>query len=148
MVNLDFNFPPIFYFLLDYLNFLIRSTCLAHLILVVIFLRIQHTRYIAKLSPSVRPVPYLRRLFAGVLPRRPDFDIISVHVEFMVNKVVPGTHFLQQFRSSFVSIIPSKIYAYSVINNERCTRLFFFNGSTAPWGPRPPHFSRLHDHTL
>jgi hypothetical protein len=20
--------------------------------------------------------------------------------------------------------------------------------STAPWGPRPPHFSRLHDHTL
>jgi hypothetical protein len=25
---------------------------------------------------------------------------------------------------------------------------FFFNGSTAPWGPRPPHFSRLHDHTF
>jgi hypothetical protein len=25
--------------------------------------------------------------------------------------------------------------------------VFFFNGSTAPWGPRPPHFSRLHDHT-
>jgi hypothetical protein len=24
----------------------------------------------------------------------------------------------------------------------------FFNGSTAPWGPRPPHFSRLHDHTF
>jgi hypothetical protein len=22
------------------------------------------------------------------------------------------------------------------------------NGSTAPWGPRPPHFSRLHDHTF
>jgi hypothetical protein len=22
------------------------------------------------------------------------------------------------------------------------------NGSTAPWGPRPPHFSRLHNHTL
>jgi hypothetical protein len=21
------------------------------------------------------------------------------------------------------------------------------NGSTAPWGPRPPHFSRFHDHT-
>jgi hypothetical protein len=27
-----------------------------------------------------------------------------------------------------------------------CT--FFFNGSTAPWGPRPPRCSRLHDHTL
>jgi hypothetical protein len=26
--------------------------------------------------------------------------------------------------------------------------VFFSNGSTAPWGPRPPHFSRLHDHTL
>ena len=23
----------------------------------------------------------------------------------------------------------------------------FFNGSTAPWRPRPPHFLRLHDHT-
>jgi hypothetical protein len=22
------------------------------------------------------------------------------------------------------------------------------NGSTAPWGPRLPHFSRLHDHTF
>jgi hypothetical protein len=27
------------------------------------------------------------------------------------------------------------------------TALFFFHGSTAPWGPRPPHVSRLHDHT-
>jgi hypothetical protein len=26
--------------------------------------------------------------------------------------------------------------------------IFFFNGSTAPWGPRPTHFSRLHDHIL
>jgi hypothetical protein len=26
--------------------------------------------------------------------------------------------------------------------------IFFFNGSTAPWGSRPPHCSRLHDHTL
>jgi hypothetical protein len=25
--------------------------------------------------------------------------------------------------------------------------IFFFNGSTAPWGPRPLYFSRLHDHT-
>jgi hypothetical protein len=28
------------------------------------------------------------------------------------------------------------------------TGIFFSNGSIAPWGPRPPHFSRLHDHTL
>jgi hypothetical protein len=26
--------------------------------------------------------------------------------------------------------------------------MFFFNGLTAPRGPRPPHFSRLHDHTF
>jgi hypothetical protein len=26
--------------------------------------------------------------------------------------------------------------------------IFFSKGWTAPWGPRPPHFSRLHDHTL
>ena len=26
--------------------------------------------------------------------------------------------------------------------------IFFFNGSTAPWGPTPPHLSRLHDHIL
>jgi hypothetical protein len=26
--------------------------------------------------------------------------------------------------------------------------IFFSNGLTAPWGPRPPHFSRLHDHPL
>ena len=25
---------------------------------------------------------------------------------------------------------------------------FFPNGSTAPWGPRPPHISRLHHHTV
>jgi hypothetical protein len=29
------------------------------------------------------------------------------------------------------------------------TRIFFPpNGSTAPWGPRPPHFLRPHDHTF
>jgi hypothetical protein len=28
------------------------------------------------------------------------------------------------------------------------SRFFFPNDSTTPWGPRPPHFSRLHDHKL
>jgi hypothetical protein len=32
--------------------------------------------------------------------------------------------------------------------NSQNLNLFLFNGSTAPWGPRPPQFSRLHDHTL
>jgi hypothetical protein len=30
----------------------------------------------------------------------------------------------------------------------RNATFFVSNGSTAPWGPKPPHFSRLHDHTL
>ena len=37
------------------------------------------------------------------------------------------------------------------IRNPFCPAMwyyFFSNGSTAPWGPRPPHFSRLHNHTL
>jgi hypothetical protein len=29
-----------------------------------------------------------------------------------------------------------------------CSDIFFSIVSTAPWGPRPPHFSRLHDHSL
>ena len=29
----------------------------------------------------------------------------------------------------------------------RLSMIFFSYGSTAPWGPRPPHFSTLHDHT-
>jgi hypothetical protein len=29
------------------------------------------------------------------------------------------------------------------------TNVFFIsNGSTTPWGPRPPQFPRLHDHTF
>jgi hypothetical protein len=35
------------------------------------------------------------------------------------------------------------------MKNPGCEWLFFFpNGSTAPWGPMQPNFSRLHDHTF
>jgi hypothetical protein len=41
------------------------------------------------------------------------------------------------------------IFTFAFYNkNDTLTCSFFFNGSTAPWGPRPPPFSRLHDHTL
>jgi hypothetical protein len=48
--------------------------------------------------------------------------------------------FSMEKKGKFVPV--HAIKAYSVIE------VFFFNGSTAPWGPMPPHFSRLHDHTL
>jgi hypothetical protein len=46
-----------------------------------------------------------------------------------------------------------KMPCASLINHARndvCGNgcIFFSNGSTAPWGPKPPHFSMLHDHTL
>jgi hypothetical protein len=42
------------------------------------------------------------------------------------------------------SYISTHAYAFMVFTGKT----FFFNGSTAPWGPRPPNFSRLRDHTL
>jgi hypothetical protein len=44
-------------------------------------------------------------------------------------------------KSLFKTDLPLNISRFWWHNN------FFFNGSTAPWKPRPPHFSSLHDHT-
>jgi hypothetical protein len=35
-------------------------------------------------------VPWLRRLFAGLTPRRPRFKTVSVHMEFVVDKMSLG----------------------------------------------------------
>jgi hypothetical protein len=43
----------------------------------------------------------------------------------------------------FAFLFLIKVFELSALYNN-----FFFNGSTAPWGPRPSHFSRLHDHTV
>jgi hypothetical protein len=42
------------------------------------------------------------------------------------------------------------IHIYIYIAYFQIFDIIFFSpyGSTAPRGPRPPHFSRLHDHTL
>ena len=45
-------------------------------------------------KPLVRAVPWLRRLVAGLSPRRPGFDPGPVHVRFVVDKVALGQVFL------------------------------------------------------
>jgi hypothetical protein len=55
-------------------------------------------------------VPWLRRLAAGLSPRRPGFDPRSVHVGFVVDKVVLGQVFLRVLRFSPVSFIPPVLY--------------------------------------
>jgi hypothetical protein len=45
-------------------------------------------------------VPWLRRLAAGLPPRRPGFDPGSVHVGFVVEKVALGQVFPCQFHST------------------------------------------------
>jgi hypothetical protein len=42
-------------------------------------------------------VPWLRRLVAGLPPRRPVFDPESVHVGFLVEKVAMGQVFPEYF---------------------------------------------------
>jgi hypothetical protein len=51
-------------------------------------------------------VPWLRRLVAGLSPRRPGFTAVSVHVEFVVDEVALGQIFLRVHRVPSVNIIP------------------------------------------
>jgi hypothetical protein len=44
-----------------------------------------------------KAVPWLRRLAAGLPPRRPGFDPLSVHVGFVVDKVALGQVFPESF---------------------------------------------------
>jgi hypothetical protein len=53
-----------------------------------------------------RGKPRLRRLAAGLPPRRPGFDPGSVHVGFVVDKVVLGQVFLRLLWFSPVDFIP------------------------------------------
>jgi hypothetical protein len=50
-------------------------------------------------------VPWLRRLAAGLPPRRPGFNPGSVHVGFVVDKVALGQVFPRVLRFSPVSFI-------------------------------------------
>jgi hypothetical protein len=51
-------------------------------------------------------VPWLRRLVAGLSPRKPGFDPGSVHVGFVVHKVALGQVFLRALRFFPVNFIP------------------------------------------
>jgi hypothetical protein len=55
-------------------------------------------------------VPWLRRLVAGLLSRRPGFDPWSVHVGFMVDKVALGQVFFSSTSVFPVSFIPPVLH--------------------------------------
>jgi hypothetical protein len=55
-------------------------------------------------------VLWLRRLAAGLPPRRPGFDPELVHVEFVVDEVALGQVFLRVLRFSPVSFIPPVLH--------------------------------------
>jgi hypothetical protein len=60
-----------------------------------------------RLSAYNLVVPWLRRLVTGLPPRRPGFDPRSIHVRFLVDKVVLGQVFSAStsvFRCQFHSI--------------------------------------------
>jgi hypothetical protein len=57
-----------------------------------------------------RAVPWLRGLVAGFSPRRPWFDPGSVHVGFVVNKVVLEQDFPRVLWFSPVNFIPPLLY--------------------------------------
>jgi hypothetical protein len=52
----------------------------------------------------------LRRLVAGLSPRRLRFDPGSVHVGFVVDKVVLGQVFPRVLRFSLVNVIPPVLH--------------------------------------
>jgi hypothetical protein len=55
-------------------------------------------------------VPWLRRLAAGLPPRRPGFDPGSAHVGFVVDKMALGQVFPQVLRFSPVNFIPPVLH--------------------------------------
>jgi hypothetical protein len=59
-----------------------------------------------------KAVPWLRRLVAGLPPRRPGFDPGLIHVGFVVDKVTLGQVFLRVLRFSPVNFIPPVLHYY------------------------------------
>jgi hypothetical protein len=67
-------------------------------------------------------VPWLRRLVAGLSPRRPGFDPGSVHVGFVVDKVALEQAFPRVLRFSPLNFIPP-VFHYS---EKRKKKLIIF----------------------
>jgi hypothetical protein len=57
-----------------------------------------------------RAVPWLRRLAAGLPPRRPGFDPGAVHVGFVVDKVTLGQVFPRVLRFYPINFIPPVLH--------------------------------------
>jgi hypothetical protein len=69
-------------------------------------------------------VQWLRRLVAGLLPRRPGFDPGSVHVGFVVDKVALGQVFPCQFHSTGAPLLGKMKKSYHLslhLYHKGCT---------------------------
>jgi hypothetical protein len=77
-------------------------------------------------------VLWLRRLVAGLPPRRPGFDPGSVHVGFVVDKVAPGQVFLpstsvfpRQFHSTGAPLLgkvkKNRLFLHIHLQHKGCT---------------------------
>jgi hypothetical protein len=71
-------------------------------------------------TASSKAVPWLKRLVAGLSPRRPGFAPGSIHVGFMVDSVALGQVFLRVLRFSPVNIIPPLLHIHLSPPHEVC----------------------------
>jgi hypothetical protein len=68
----------------------------------------------------MQAVPWLKRLVAGLSPRRTGFAPESTHVGFVVDKVVLGQVFLRVLRFSPANIIPPLLHIHLSPPHEVC----------------------------
>jgi hypothetical protein len=73
-------------------------------------------------------VPWLRRLVAGLSPRRPGFDPASVHVGFVVDKVALRQDFPRVLRFSPVNLIPLVLHYLEKRKKKKLIILLFITG--------------------
>jgi hypothetical protein len=66
---------------------------------------------------QIKAVPWLRRLVAGLSPRRPGFDPKSVQVGYVVDKVALGQVFLRVLQFSPVNFIPLVLHYLEKLKN-------------------------------
>jgi hypothetical protein len=69
----------------------------------------------------MKAVPWLRRLVAGLSPRRPGFDPRAVHLGYVVDKVVLGQAF-----SPSTSVFPCQLYSTDTPLQGKTKKLVIF----------------------
>jgi hypothetical protein len=83
---------------------------------------------------------------------------LTIILKWNIKKWVVCVHFIFYYRirpnvntllGSWIAQTQGITYsvAQSVFSEDLIQIHFFFYGSTVPWGPRPRHFTTLHDHT-